>query len=96
MKHIVMWKLADDDRKAENMIKIKNGLEGLNGKIDGMRSAEVGINVNGSDMAFDVVLVSEFDGAKALDAYQKNPLHLEVASFVRSVVVERRVVDYEN
>lgn len=96
MKHIVMWKLADGDKKAENMRKIKESLEGLNGKIAGMRCAEVGINQNASDMAFDVVLVSEFDSAQALEAYQVNPLHLEVASFVRSVAIERHVVDYEN
>ncbi len=95
MKHIVMWKLADGADKMKNMQKIKEGLEGLNGKITGMRAAQVGINQNTSDMAFDVVLVSDFDSAQALAAYQENPLHLEVASFVRSVAVERHVVDYE-
>ncbi len=93
-KHIVMWKIKDES-KAESALKIKNGLEGLVGKIDGLISAEVGINTNPSDMAFDVVLYSEFTSQSALDGYQSNPLHLEVAGFVRSVAVERHVVDYE-
>lgn len=93
-KHIVMWKIKDEN-KAENALKIKNGLEGLKGKIDGLADIEVGINTNPSDMSFDVVLYSVFDDQAALDAYQANPLHLEVAGFVRSVATERHVVDYE-
>lgn len=96
MKHIVMWKIADSDTKSENMQKIKRGLEGLNGKIEGMKSAQVGINVNPSDAAFDIVLVSAFDSAAALAAYQTHPLHVEIASFVRSVAIDRKVVDYED
>lgn len=93
-KHIVMWKIKDEN-KADNALKIKNGLEGLKGKIDGLLDIEVGINTNPSDMAFDVVLFSSFTDQAALDSYQSNPLHLEVAGFVRSVAEERHVVDYE-
>lgn len=93
-KHIVMWKIKNEN-KAENALKIKNGLEGLKGKIDGLYDIEVGINTNPSDMSFDVVLYSVFENQSALDAYQSNPLHLEVAGFVRSVAEERHVVDYE-
>ena len=91
-KHIVMWKIAD---KEKNAPVIKKGLEGLKGKIEGLVDIEVGVNTNSSDAAFDVVLYSVFTTQDALDGYQQNPLHLEVAGFVRSVALERRVVDYE-
>ena len=93
-KHIVMWKIKNEN-KLENALKIKSGLEDLKGKIEGLIDIEVGINTNPSDMAFDVVLYSTFISQSALDGYQSNPLHLEVAGFVRSVAVERHVVDYE-
>lgn len=95
MKHIVMWKLKAEN-KVENARKIKEGLEGLHGKIEGLKAIEVGINVNSSDAAFDVVLVSAFENAEALERYQVNPLHVKVAEFVRSVAADRKVVDYEN
>lgn len=94
VKHIVMWKLGTDN-KEENAQKIKRGLEALFGKIEGLTFIEVGVNNNPSDMAFDIVLVSEFTDTGALESYQSNPLHVEVAQFVRSVVVDRKVVDYE-
>ncbi len=94
MKHIVMWKIKDEN-KEENAKKIKQLLEALKGKIDGIISMEVGINTGKADTSYDVVLVSEFESQKALDDYQVNPIHLEAAGFVRSVAVKRAVVDYE-
>lgn len=94
MKHIVMWKLKEEN-KTENAKKIKAGLEALIKTIPEIKSIEVGINTNDSDMAFDVVLISEFKNQADLDSYQNNPKHLEVASFVRSAVCDRKVVDFE-
>lgn len=94
MKHIVMWRIKDEN-KAENSLKVKELLEGLKDKIDGIKQIEVGINVETSDASYDLVLVSEFESKKALDDYQVNPLHVEVAGFVREIAVSRVVVDYE-
>ena len=41
-----------------------------------------------------MMLDSRFEDADALAGYQKNPLHLEAAGFVRSVVEERLCLDY--
>lgn len=98
VKHIVMWKLKDNAEggdKKQNAAKIKEKLEGLKGKIPGLISIEVGINVNKSEMAFDVVLNSEFDSAEALEGYQNHPEHLKAAGFVRAVKKDRVVADYE-
>lgn len=45
VKHIILWKLKDmpDAQKAEQLKKIKNGLEGLDGKIPGMIDIKVNI-----------------------------------------------------
>lgn len=93
IKHIVMWKLKDEN-KTENALKIKTDLEALKNKIDVIVNIEVGINIEKSDAAYDIVLVSEFASQAELDEYQINPDHKAVSGFVRSVVVDRVVVDY--
>jgi len=98
MKHIVMWRLKDftnGANKEENAKKLKSLLESLKAKISEIRRIEVGINVNPSNAAFDVVLYSEFDSLSDLEAYQKHPEHLKIVSFVNRVRSERGVVDYE-
>lgn len=98
IKHIVMWKLqeeAEGKAKAENAKIIKGSLEELKGKVETLLDIEVGLNLNPSEQAYDVVLYSTFDNLEGLDAYQKHPEHLKAATFVRSVVKSRVVVDYE-
>ncbi len=99
IKHIVMWKVKEHEvhgSKEEVMKKIKIGLEGLKGEIDGLLEVEVGINFNSSDAAYDVVLYSILESKEALEAYQAHPKHLKVANeLVRQVAISRIVVDYE-
>ncbi len=97
IKHVVMWKLkefAEGAGKKENAEKIKAMLEGLVGKIEQIKSCEVGVNVNDSDMAYDAVLISVFADEKALNEYQVHPEHMKVREFVSKVREARTVVDY--
>lgn len=95
--HIVMWRLQDEahgNSKAHNAQCIKDRLEALNGKIDGLIHLEVGINTADDNGAFDAALYSTFDDTTALAFYATHPLHLEAVTFIKSVVSERVVVDY--
>jgi len=98
IKHIVMWRLKDfaqGRNREENAVELKSALESLKDKIREIRYIEVGIDVNRSDAAFDVVLYSEFDRLEDIETYQKHPEHLKVAGFVSEIRSERAVVDYE-
>lgn len=96
IKHIVMWRLDEQaGDKADNALKLKRLLEGLNGRIPGLLRLEVGIDFSLEGESSDVVLYAEFESRQALDAYQQHPAHAEVVPFVKSVRAERRVVDYE-
>jgi quinol monooxygenase YgiN len=96
IKHIVMWRLDEQaGDKADNALRLKQSLEGLNGKIPGLLRLEVGIDFSREGESSDVVLYSEFESQQALDAYQKHPAHADVVPFVKAVRAERRVVDYE-
>lgn len=97
VKHIVMWKLKDEahgNNKANNAKLIKEKLEDLNGKIESLLKAEVGIDFLGGGN-FDVVLYSEVSSREALDSYQQHPLHQAVLPFIREAVVDRKAVDFE-
>lgn len=96
VKHIVMWTLKDEAEggtKAQNALKVKAMLEGLQAVIPEISQIEVGININPS--GDDVVLSAEFASRAALETYQQHPEHVKVTEFVDKVNAERHVVDYE-
>lgn len=98
IKHIVMWTLKDSALgadKAANARKMKEQLEALPGRIPGLLSLEVGIDVFAANPACEVVLYSTFATRADLDVYQGHPEHLKVVEFVKQVVASRGVLDYE-
>ncbi|MEI6846476.1 MAG: Dabb family protein [Chlorobiaceae bacterium] len=98
VKHIVIWQLKDaahgNDRQT-NAFLIKEKLEALQGRMQGMTALEVGIDFSRSAHSGDVVLYSEFIHRQALDDYQEHPEHLALKAFIGEVSSDRRVVDYE-
>lgn len=93
IKHIVFWKVRDDENKMANMEKMRKILTDLVGVVPGLISAEVGFNYNPN--GYDIALYSVLESKEALDGYQVHPAHLEVKKFVHSVITERAVADYE-
>ena len=98
IKHIVCWKLRNRTKPLEDncdATAIKAALEDLRGKIPGLVHIEVGFDFSDKDTAGDVVLYTEFDSKKALEAYQNHPAHVAVGAIVRPRTCERRMIDYE-
>ncbi len=98
VKHVVMWRLkdvAEGADRAANAARMKRELETLRGRIPGLLSLEVGVDVERSSAAFDVVLISAHESPAALAAYQVHPLHARVAEFIGKIRSERVVVDFE-
>ncbi|PKM96132.1 MAG: stress responsive protein [Firmicutes bacterium HGW-Firmicutes-1] len=95
IKHIVMWNINEDESKEVVMNALKERLENLKCEIDFIQALEVGFNYNVTAQAHDVVLYSEFLTKEDLDAYVVHPAHKRVGEYVRSVVKDRVVVDYE-
>jgi len=94
IKHIVMWNLKEEN-KEKNALEIKTRLEALKTIIPQIHSIEVGRNFNESDMAYDLVLYTEFETKGDLEIYQNHPAHKAVAKFVAEVRTARVVGDYE-
>lgn len=97
IKHIVGWNFKEEFSGEENLNhakKVKEGLEGLQDKIEGIKAIEVIIE-RVQNSIFDVVLLSEFDSLEALETYQVHEEHVKVSEFVGTVLTNRTCVDYE-
>lgn len=93
-----MWTLkeeADGKTAKENGAKMKEMLEALQGRIEGLRHIEVSHDIVAADPECHIVLCSEHDDAAALDHYQGHPEHQACVAFVKTVVTSRKALDYE-
>lgn len=98
VKHVILWTLKDEfdgQQKAEIKAGIKEGLEGLLGKIPGLTEIKV-ITEYLPSSNVDVMLDSTFESAQALKDYATHPEHVAVADGkVRPYTASRSCIDYE-
>ncbi len=98
VKHVILWTLREECKaEKEALIKagIKEGLEGLKGKIPGLIDIKVVTEPLKSSNC-DVMLDSSFEDEASLKGYAVNPLHVQVADTkVRPFTASRVCMDYE-
>ena len=98
VKHVILWTLKDELSAEEKMtIKqgIKEGLEGLMGKVPGI--VDIKVNINGLESSnADLMLDSTFESVDALKGYSVHPEHVAIAdSNVRPYTKIRSCLDFE-
>ncbi len=99
VKHIILWTLnpeLSEEEKTAVKAGIKEGLEGLVGKVPGL--IDVVVNVDGrlASSTCDVMLDSTLESPEALKAYATHPEHVAVANGkVRPYTVQRTCLDFE-
>jgi hypothetical protein len=98
VKHVILWQLKDEfseEEKVSIRAGIKEGLEGLAGKIPGLTEIKVQTEMLPSSNV-DVMLDSTFVDEAALKGYAVHPAHVEVADTkVRPYTKTRACIDYE-
>ncbi|GHU64566.1 stress responsive protein [Clostridia bacterium] len=99
VRHIVMWSFHSqytDEENQEHALAIKEGLEGLYGKIPGLLSIKVIIAPLGSSNRA-LMLDSMFEDEAALKNYQSHPAHKEAQKIVHGAMnMDTRICyDYE-
>ncbi len=98
VKHVILWTLKDEySAEEKNQIKqgIKEGLEGLLGKVPGLKEIKVNISPLESSNC-DLMLDSTLEDEAALKGYAVHPAHVEVADTkVRPYTASRVCMDYE-
>ncbi len=99
VKHIILWTLNPElsaEEKAVVKKGIKEGLEGLLGKVPGLVDVKVNVDGRLDSSNCDVMLDSTLESAEALKAYAVHPAHVAVAdSKVRPYTVQRTCLDFE-
>ena len=98
VKHIILWQLKDELSDAEKeTVKagIKEGLEGLIGKVPGL--LEVHVHTNGLPTSnADVMLDTTLESFEALKGYAVHPEQVAVATTkVRPCFKTRTCMDFE-
>lgn len=98
VKHIILWQLKDElsEEEREKVLQgIKDGLEGLKGKVPGLLEVKVIIDKLESSNA-DVMLDTTMESEEALKGYAIHPEHVKVANEkVRPYTKVRVCMDYE-
>ena len=95
VKLIILWKLKEEHNNDSVKEGIKNGLEGLLGKIPGLIEIEVQTVGLASSNA-DGMLYSVFEDEASLKGYATHPEHVHVANtFVRPFTQTRLCLDFE-
>ena len=99
VKHIILWTLRpelSEEEKQTVKAGIKQGLEGLVGKVPGLIDAKVNIYGRLDSSNADVMLDSTLESPEALKAYAQHPEHVAVANNkVRPYTVSRTCLDFE-
>lgn len=99
MKHIILWtlnpELTEEEKRAVKT-GIKEGLEGLVGKVPGLIDVIVHIDGRLASSTADLMLDCTLDDEEALKGYAHHPEHLAVANTkVRPYTVQRACLDFQ-
>lgn len=98
VKHIILWTLKDslsESEKQEVKKGIKEGLEGLAGKIPGLVDIHVYTEGRLDSSNADVMLDCTLESEEALKGYAVHPAHVEVAETrVRPFTAVRSCLDF--
>ena len=91
VRHIICFKLCE----GESAEKAKAVLMSMKGKVSCIQEIEVGIDELHSARSYDVFLSVVMADMDALDAYQKDPYHVEVVKkYMKKVAIDSAVIDY--
>lgn len=98
VKHIILWTLKEMPEEEKERVKagIKEGLEGLQGRIPGLVDIKVQVAGRMETSTVDLMLDSTFESPEALSGYACHPAHVEVADTkVRPFTAARACLDFE-
>ncbi len=93
VKHIVFFKLEDNSEA--HCEEVKNRLLTMKENIKVLENIEVGINFAEEERAYDLALLTDFESEENLTIYAKHPFHQDIITYMKSVSVSSKVVDYK-
>lgn len=94
IRHIVFFKFKPE-AGARERAEVLNDLRALPGKIDVIRSYEVGEDILKLPRSWDAALIATYDDLAALDVYTRHDDHVAVVMKIREISDAVGSVDYE-
>ena len=93
VKHIVFIKLKNNTEETAQALKER--LLTMQENIDVLKNIEVGINFSPEERAYDIALLTDFESREDLDIYAKHPFHQDIISYIKTIAISSKVVDYK-
>jgi len=93
-----MWRLQDEVKRtqlAALTTQLQTLAVSMRAAVPGLLRLEFGSGCSKVQDAADLLLFSEFESWRALEAYEKHPLHVQLKTLLSPLRKEKRVVDYE-
>jgi len=81
---------------SENISHAIEALRSMEGKIEYLRTIEVHTDIRRDPSSYDILLVAQYDSMQDFDAYLTHPVHVEVATYIGTVVEHVASVCYES
>lgn len=94
IRHICMFKLKEENKEA-NLKEALERLESMRGMELIQRFEVVTNDSEAPDSNYDLSLIFDFKDMDDLNAYQKDPKHLEFGKFITEVRENRACIDYK-
>lgn len=94
VRHIFLWRLADDSTQQE-VLDLLNTLPEKLSVIKGWQIGSHAGDPGENGAPWNGALITDFDSWAALDEYSNDPYHLEVVAKLLPKFADRAVVDFE-
>jgi hypothetical protein len=89
--HIVLFKFGTSSDAEESRARLLS----MKGRIPGLVDVEAGLDFTRSARSYELGLITRHEDRAALSAYETDPVHVEVATFIRSKMTGAASVDFD-
>jgi hypothetical protein len=91
--HVVLFQMKEP--KPQNVAEVAAALRAMDGRVAGLGTITVGIDINRGPRASDLCLITTHEDAEALAAYQADAIHGEVKRMIGERTTDATVVDFD-
>ncbi|AZV46507.1 stress protein [Nautilia sp. PV-1] len=91
IRHVVLFKT----KEGAPLPLFKEKIENLKHKIPEILNINVGLDIKFDPNSSDFCVITDVKNIKDLEIYANHPDHLEVISFIKPYITERKVVDFK-
>lgn len=84
------------ERNIENIMKTREVLLGMQGKIEVLRDIKVELDIRYGESSYDMILITQFDSMEDFDTYLAHPIHVEVSKYIANVLETGAAICYES